>query len=83
MSNGRPFRRPIRPATDRRLVLAPDIPDGASERVKEGITRRRLVSATGHCPCGARMRLPDTLESRTVALVAVEHEPNCPAVEIV
>ena len=80
MSNGRRFRRSIRPATDPRLVVSPEIPDGASNREKEGAARRRLVAATGQCPCGAVLRMPSELEPGTVAVVAVEHENDCPAV---
>ena len=80
MSNGRPARRSIRPATDRRLVLSHEISDSASTNEKEGAVRRRLVATTGRCPCGARLRLPDEVEPGTVTVVAIEHEDDCPAV---
>jgi hypothetical protein len=81
MSNGRRFRRSIRPATDRRLVVSRDIPDSASHREKEGAARRLLVAMTGKCPCGATLQVPDKLKVGAVVIVAVEHEDDCPAVE--
>lgn len=80
MSNGRRFRRSIRTSPDRRVIVSSEIRDGASHREKEGAARRRLVAATGQCPCGAVLRLPSKLEPGTVAVVAVEHEDGCPAV---
>ena len=64
----------------RALVVTEEIPDDATDLEKERIARRRLVAATGRCPCGAILALPE-LTPGTVAIVAVEHEPNCPAVD--
>jgi hypothetical protein len=73
VSNGRRFKR--------RVVISREIPDGASQRDKEGAVRRRLVALTGKCPCGAVLRIPDEMEAGTVTVVAIEHEDDCPAVE--
>ena len=63
----------------RTVVVSPDIPDNADERIKEGAARRRLVATTGRCPCGAVLTVPD-LAPGTVTVMAVEHEPDCPAI---
>jgi hypothetical protein len=81
MSNGRSFRRPIRPATDRRLVVGAEIPDSASPAVKERAARRRLVAVTGRCPCGAVLRMPEQLAPGVVNIIAVDHQDGCPAIE--
>ena len=64
----------------RALVVTEEIPDDATDLEKERIARRRLVATTGRCPCGAILALPE-LTPGTVAIVAVEHEPNCPAAD--
>ena len=79
MSAGRPFRRRL--ATGRRLVVSSPIRDESSGREKEGAVRRRLVAATGTCPCGATFRTPTDLAPGKVTVVAVEHESGCPAIE--
>jgi hypothetical protein len=61
------------------LVVVPDIPDDATDLEKERIARRRLVATTGRCPCGATLGALPELTPGTVAIVAVEHEPDCPA----
>lgn len=38
----------------RTLFVVPIIPDDAPDHIREGIARRRLVTLTGICPCGAR-----------------------------
>jgi len=64
------------------LIVSAEVPDGASARVKEGMTRRRLVAVTGRCPCGAVLEVPSRLEPGVLTLVPVEHEPTCPAVDV-
>ena len=66
----------------RALILSEDIADRATEVEKEQVARRRLVATTGRCPCGAVLRLPKGLKPGTVSIVAVEHEPDCPAAEV-
>ena len=63
----------------RALVVTEEIPDDATDR-EERVRMRHLVATTGRCPCGAILALPE-LTPGTVAIVAVEHEPNCPAVD--
>jgi len=63
----------------RALVITEEIADDADAAEKERVARRRLVATTGRCPCGATLALPDELSPGTVTIVAVEHEPDCPA----
>ena len=64
----------------RRAIVSPEIRDDATHAEKEGAARRRLVALTGACPCGARMPDVDPAPG-TFTIVAVEHEPGCPAIE--
>lgn len=84
MSNGRRHRRqtgrrrqPARPT----LVIIPGIEAGMPARLVEGIERRQLVTLTGACPCGARLRLPHRPPAGVVH-VTVEHENDCPAIDV-
>jgi len=69
-------------------LLLPDVPDDAPGAVKEGVTRRRLVVVDGVCPCGARPVWPNRAARRRAVragvcpVVAVEHEPGCPATDV-
>ena len=69
------------------LFVLPSIPDDAPDEIREGIARRRVVSVTGQCPCGARLVLPNRAARRAakrsgcVLHFAVEHEDDCPAVD--
>lgn len=71
---------------ERTAFVLPTIPDGASDVVREGLARRRLVAITGACPCGARLLIPNRRQRRAAARegrvlpVAVEHEHDCPAI---
>ena len=62
------------------VVLTNTLSDADSDVEKERTVRRRLVATTGRCPCGAVLSLPD-LSPGSVAIVAVEHEPGCPAID--
>jgi hypothetical protein len=64
----------------RALIVVPQVNDDDDEKTKERDARRALVATTGHCPCGARLAVPSELEPGTVTIVAVEHEPDCPAI---
>lgn len=64
----------------RAVVLTEQITESSSPQEREGQARRRIVATTGRCPCGARLVVPD-LAPGTVAVVAVEHEPGCPAID--
>ena len=64
------------------LTLTADVPDDASPAVKEGLARRRLVATTGRCPCGAVLTVPDHLEPGALTVVAVWHEDDCPANDV-
>lgn len=64
----------------RRVALTTEIPDDAPARVKEGAARRRLVAATGRCPCGAAIPSVELVPG-TVTVAAVYHEPTCPAAD--
>jgi len=77
MRTPKPNRRYTPPK--RALVLTGDIPDDALADVREGLARRHLVMTTGTCPCGAELRVPDRIAPGSVTVVAVEHEPDCPA----
>ncbi len=79
MSNGRRFRRRL--ADGSVVLVLPDIPDDAPQRVREGMARRRLVATTGRCPCGAELVVPE-IRPGAVVTVAVEHEAGCPATEV-
>ena len=79
MSAGRPFRRSV--ARGRTIVLTAPISDDAPHIEKEGAARRRIVASTGKCPCGAVLHIPDDFTPGSVAVVAVEHEDGCPAIE--
>jgi hypothetical protein len=70
-STGRKFRA---------LVITEEIADDADELEKERAARRRLVATTGRCPCGAVLEMPDPIPG-TAMVVAVEHEPGCPAID--
>lgn len=67
------------------LVIGPTVPDGAPDRLKEGLARRQVVNNGGTCPCGARATLPNREQRRKAAktgeplIVNVVHEPDCPA----
>ena len=65
----------------RALVVSAEIPEDGTPWERERAARRRLVATTGRCPCGAQLRVPDKLVPGTVTMVAVEHDPACPAVE--
>jgi hypothetical protein len=65
----------------RLLAVVPELEDDADELTKERDARRRLVTLTGRCPCGAELHVPDHIEPGTVLIVEVEHEPGCPAAE--
>ena len=80
MSAGRPYRRSI--ARGRAIVLSARIRDDASHREKEGAMRRRLVASTGRCPCGAVLTVPEDLVAGEMTVIAVEHENDCPAIEV-
>jgi hypothetical protein len=70
---------------DRAGLVLPTIPDDAPALVREGLARRRITAATGHCPCGARVVWPNRAERRAAqrtgrALrVTVVHDDECPA----
>lgn len=64
----------------RTIVLVNPLDDSLSHREKERAIRRRLVATTGRCPCGAVLALPH-LAPGTFTLVAVEHQPGCPAAD--
>lgn len=70
------------------LVVGPDVPDDAPAIVKEGLTRRRLVSATGVCPppCGAVLPCLNREQRRRmrrdggVLHLIAHHDNACPAI---
>jgi hypothetical protein len=66
----------------RALVVVPEVTDADDAKTKERDARRALVATTGRCPCGAQLAVPSELEPGTVTIVAVEHEPGCPAIEV-
>lgn len=69
-------------------VILPVVEEDAAPIVREGIARRRLVALSGKCPCGARLALPGRRALRAarragiVLRVAIEHEPDCPALHV-
>jgi hypothetical protein len=63
------------------VALAEELREELSQHDKERIARRRLVATTGECPCGAVLHMPEPVPG-SVVLVAVEHEPDCPAAEV-
>jgi hypothetical protein len=66
------------------LVL-PVVDESWPPEVCEGVARRRLVTLTGRCPCGATFTPPSRQQRRWAkrkgqALhVAIWHERDCPA----
>jgi len=68
------------------LYIDLDVPEDAPPVVREGAVRRRLVTLTGVCPCGARFSMPSRAERRAAArsgavlTARVEHEDECPAI---
>lgn len=72
------------------LFVVPVIPDDAPPAVRETITRRRLATITGVCPCGARR--PDlSRQARRAAqrgapisesFLRIEHESDCAALDL-
>lgn len=60
--------------------VGPEIAEDSSEFEKERAARRRLVATTGRCPCGGRLVIPPLVPG-TLNMMAVEHEPDCPAVD--
>lgn len=64
----------------RTVVFVEALEDDMSGFEKERIARRRVIAATGHCPCGAVLELPDPVPGK-VLIVPVEHEVGCPAIE--
>ncbi len=64
----------------RAVVVSEPLDDTLSDFEKERIARRRIVATTGRCPCGAVLELPDDLRPG-LQIIAVEHEPDCPAVD--
>lgn len=70
--------------TPKKIGYVTDKPDHSlPASAKEGIVRRRLVSATGSCPCGAKMPKIDIdalLKNPGVYVLTMEHEPGCPAI---
>jgi hypothetical protein len=71
--------------SDRVLYLGPEITEDAPPAVREGLARRRLVTTTGACPCGAHPTWPSRQQRRaaqragTALRVLVSHEDECPA----
>lgn len=71
----------------RTAYVGPELREGLTPVVLEGLTRRRLVALGQACPCGARMAVPSRAIRRAarrrgqvVLPVQVEHDENCPAV---
>jgi hypothetical protein len=64
-------------------ILAPAIPDGAPEAVREGMVRRRLALMNGACVCGARVVLPNRTMRRAAKGALLQlvcmHKYDCPA----
>jgi hypothetical protein len=75
------------PGIGRVAYIGPAIPDDAPATIREGLTRRRLVSIHGTCPCGSRLVRPNRAERRAAKRAGriprghVEHENDCPAVD--
>lgn len=70
---------------ERVLVVDRDVPDDASQELKEALARRRIVNAGGQCPCGAKLIMPNRAQRRAAARrgeplhAVIWHEPGCPA----
>ena len=82
------FSGEIHPGISTAYVV-PVIPDDAPATVREGITRRRLATINGRCPCGAtRPPMPRAVRRRLQRHQAppeaydasIVHEDDCPAV---
>lgn len=66
------------PKVGRIAAVLPVIPDGAPERVREGIARRRLTVIEGTCPCGAAVDYAAACAGDTQVAEAA-HARLCPA----
>jgi hypothetical protein len=77
-----PYRTPD---GDRAVHVAPELRDDLPTEIKEGLSRRRQVTTTGICPCGARFQPPNRATRRDAAKTGkpihmdIRHENDCPA----
>lgn len=61
-------------------VVVQTIPEDAPHLVREGIARRRLMTAEGVCPCGGRVLWPETNPGRgEFGRPIQQHLDECPA----
>jgi hypothetical protein len=75
MSAGRSYRRRMRQAW---LYVGPEIPEDASQTLKNALALRNSANIAGTCPeCGATMALAGE-PSPGVRSFVMEHEPGCP-----
>jgi hypothetical protein len=69
------------------LFVVPALPDEAPPRLREGLARRRVLYATGRCPCGATFEMPNRATRRAARKTGavlhgrVTHEDDCPATD--
>ena len=72
------------PPKRRTVYVAPNLEDSLPPSAKEQLVRRRLLAATGKCPCGAVMPEIDIealLKNPGVYVIRIEHEEGCPAID--
>lgn len=76
-ATGRRFRRKARSV----LLFLPEVPESASEAIKDGIAARNIVATTGRCPaCGeCCVPWPPAVEAGTLSVVRFEHRDGCVA----
>lgn len=69
------------PTAGRVAALVPVVPEDAPYALREGVARRRLLSLTGECPCGAESDLPAPPAVAEFMVKEIDHEARCPAID--
>ncbi len=62
------------------LAVLPEIPDDASENVKNALAIRNAATLSGRCACGAVAGPIEQVETG-IYMVTMEHENDCPAAD--
>lgn len=67
------------PDGSRALYVSDVIRESDPPAVREGIARRRVLAATGECPCGARSPFDPRRIAPAIVMEVIRHESDCPA----
>lgn len=63
------------------LAVLPVAQEDMPSRLREAITRRRIATITGVCPCGGRFQIAELHPLGEPSRATVWHENDCPAQE--